>query len=80
MKINNIHNFYKNKKILIIGHTGFKGSWLTVALKEIGSKIYGISLDIPTKKSHFKLLKLKNSIKDLRLDIRNYYKIKKKLR
>ena len=44
MKIEKIHNFYKNKKILIIGHTGFKGSWLSVSLKAMGSKIYGISL------------------------------------
>ena len=47
MKIENINNFYKNKKVLIIGHTGFKGSWLTILLKEMGSKNFGISLNIP---------------------------------
>ena len=36
--------FWKNKKILITGHTGFKGRWLTILLKLLGSKIYGISL------------------------------------
>ena len=79
MKIEKIHNFYKNKKILIIGHTGFKGSWLSVSLKAMGSKIYGISLDVPTKPSHFKLLKINKNIKDFRLDIRNYNMLKKKI-
>ena len=36
--------FWKNKKILITGHTGFKGRWLTILLKLVGSKVYGISL------------------------------------
>ena len=52
------NNFYKNKKVLIIGHTGFKGSWLTVCLKNLGSKIYGISIDVPTTPSNYKLLKI----------------------
>lgn len=36
-------NFYLNKKILITGHTGFKGSWLALVLKHFGSEIYGLS-------------------------------------
>ena len=38
-------NFWKNKKILITGHTGFKGRWLTIILKVLDSKVFGISLD-----------------------------------
>jgi CDP-glucose 4,6-dehydratase len=79
MKIKKIHNFYKNKKVLIIGHTGFKGSWLSISLKEMNARIYGISIDIPTKQSHFRLLKLNKKIKDFRLDIRNYNELKKKI-
>ena len=39
---------YKNKKILITGHTGFKGSWLTTWMLNLGAEIIGISKDIPT--------------------------------
>ena len=38
-------NFWKNKKVLITGHTGFKGSWLTLILTEAGAQIAGISLE-----------------------------------
>ena len=44
--IETILETYKNKKILITGHTGFKGSWLTLWLSMIGAKLYGISLNI----------------------------------
>ena len=37
-------DFWINKKVLVTGHTGFKGSWLTVLLNQLGSKVYGISL------------------------------------
>ena len=37
-------DFWRNKKVLITGHTGFKGSWLTVMLSQLGSEVYGISL------------------------------------
>ena len=46
----NIDKTFKNKKVIITGHTGFKGSWLTLWLSEIGAKVLGISKNIPTKK------------------------------
>ena len=55
--------FFK-KNVLITGHTGFKGSWLTAWLKQLGANIMGISKDIPTKPSHFYVSKIKNGIKD----------------
>ncbi len=64
----NFSNIYKNKKVLITGHTGFKGSWLSLWLSLIGAKIYGISKDIPTEPSHFSFLNLKIEA-DIRLDI-----------
>ena len=79
MNIKKIKNFYKDKKILIIGHTGFKGSWLSVSLKKMGAQIFGISLNIPSTPSHFKLSKISSDIKDLRLDIRNFEMLKKKI-
>jgi CDP-glucose 4,6-dehydratase len=62
---------YKNKTILITGHTGFKGSWLTAWLKELGANIIGISLDPSTEPSHFTAANLADNILDLRIDIRN---------
>ena len=49
---------FKNKKILITGHTGFKGSWLSLWLKSLGADVMGVSIDIPTKPSHFQLINL----------------------
>ena len=59
------HNLksFKNKKILITGHTGFKGSWLSLWLKNLGAEVMGVSLDIPTQPSHFKLANLDKKIK-----------------
>ena len=45
--------YFKNKKILITGHTGFKGSWLTLWLNEMGAKVYGISDNYQKKKQSF---------------------------
>ena len=65
MNIKTLSKFYQNKKVLIIGHTGFKGSWLTMCLNNFGSKIYGISIDVPTEPSHYRLLKSKKEAKFL---------------
>ena len=54
------YNYFKNKKILVIGHTGFKGSWLSLILLNLNAKIYGISDTIPTKPINFEILKIKN--------------------
>ena len=70
--------FFK-KNVLITGHTGFKGSWLTAWLKQLGANIMGISKDIPTKPSHFYVSKIKNGIKDVRLDITDKKKLQKKI-
>ena len=67
-------SFY-NKTIIITGHTGFKGSWLTLWLKNLGAKIIGISNNIPTKPSFFEETKLKRGIVDLRLDLKNLKKL-----
>ena len=68
---------FRNKKIIITGHTGFKGSWLLAFLSTLDCKIYGISNKIPTKPSHYKLLKIKKNFKNITLDIRNKKNLKK---
>ena len=45
--------FWKNKNVLVTGHTGFKGSWLSLWLKLLGGNLYGISKSIPTNPSLF---------------------------
>lgn len=63
---------FNGKKVLITGHTGFKGSWLTSWLLELGADVYGISIDIPTKPSMYEVLNLKEKIHDYQLDVRDY--------
>lgn len=49
---------YAGKTVLVTGHTGFKGSWLSVWLHQMGAKVIGYSLEAPTNPSHFELLNL----------------------
>ena len=62
---------FKNTKVLITGHTGFKGAWLAAWLKQLGAKVVGIALDPPTEPSHFVAANLTDGMTDLRIDIRN---------
>lgn len=66
---------YKGKRVLITGHTGFKGSWLALWLTKLGAEVVGYSKDIPTEPSHFKLLNLNiTSIEGDILDKEKIYK------
>ena len=67
---------FKSKRIIITGHTGFKGSWLSLLLNLAGAKILGISKDIPTTPSHFKVCKNLRNISSKMIDISNYDKMK----
>jgi len=60
---------FQNKRVLITGHTGFKGSWLALWLKELGAKVSGLAMDPETKPNHWDLLEL--SCDDTRVDIRD---------
>jgi CDP-glucose 4,6-dehydratase len=62
---------FRNKKVFITGHTGFKGSWLTLWLKKMGADIHGYALPPPTTPSLFELLKLENDIHHTIADIRD---------
>lgn len=68
-------DIYKNKKVLVTGHTGFKGTWLTVWLLQLGAKVIGISKDIPTHPSMFEKLELSSQIKHYVEDIRDLKKM-----
>ena len=54
-----MNNFWKNKKVIVTGHTGFKGGWLTIILSLLGAKVYGIALKPQTKPNFFNLVNLK---------------------
>ena len=60
---------YRDSRVLITGHTGFKGSWLALWLNDLGAHVSGISLDPETQPNHWDQLDL--SINDQRFDIRN---------
>ena len=69
-------SFWKNKKILITGHTGFKGSWLTIWLKKLGADITGFSKSVPTNPSLFETVNIEKDIKSVVGDIQNYELLK----
>jgi CDP-glucose 4,6-dehydratase len=70
-------NIYRGKKVLVTGHTGFKGSWLCVWLLSLGAEIVGISCDIPTNPSLFEVLDLEKKIKHYMFDLLELEKMKK---
>ena len=65
-------NFWANKKVLVTGCTGFKGSWLVTWLIEMGAEVSGYSLAPPTNPSMFEILNLSDKITYQEGDIRNY--------
>ena len=69
-------SFWKGKKILITGHTGFKGSWLSLWLQHLGSDLVGFSNSIPTNPSLFEDAKNENFMTSIKGDIRNYNELK----
>ena len=70
---------FKDKKVLVTGHTGFKGSWLLVWLKMLGAKTCGISNESLGPNSMFESLSLKDDILDLTLDVTHYEDLKKNI-
>jgi CDP-glucose 4,6-dehydratase len=68
----NLNSTFSNKRVLITGHTGFKGSWLSAWLNLLGANVYGYSIDTPTTPCHFDVAKLNTIISDFRADICDY--------
>jgi len=64
-------NRYANKRVLVTGHTGFKGSWLSVWLLQLGSEVTGLSMPPPTEPSLFNKLGLAERINHIIGDIRD---------
>jgi len=72
-------SFYKGKKIFITGHTGFKGSWLSIWLNELEAEIYGYALKPDTIPNNYHLCNLQNLIPGEFNDVKNYVVLKKAL-
>lgn len=68
-------NFYKNKKILVTGHTGFKGTWLCKILINAGANVIGYSLNPPTNPNIFSLSKIEEKMISIIGDIRDFNKL-----
>lgn len=75
--MDNLQKFFKNKKVLITGHTGFKGGWLSRILLNWGADVSGIALRPDTVPNLFDILRIKKDIKNYFCDIRNFESIKK---
>lgn len=70
-------SFYKDKKVLITGHTGFKGTWLSKILINVGAKVTGYSLKAPTNLNLFELSRIENQMNSIIGDIRDLDRLMK---
>lgn len=71
-----LRDFYKGKRVLVTGHTGFKGSWLSIWLLELGAEVIGYSKGIPTDPSNFKACNLEKKLKHIKGNIKNLKMLK----
>jgi len=72
-----IKNFFKNKKVLITGHTGFKGTWLSKILIDFGADVTGYSLSPLMKENLFNISKVEKEINSVIGDVRDLTKMQK---
>ena len=76
-----LKKFWKNKRVFLTGHTGFKGTWFSILLTLLGAKVSGYSLKSTHKPNFFDLINLKSFINESTIgDIRDYQKLKKKIK
>ena len=77
IQTSSISSYFRGKKVLITGHTGFKGAWLTLLMLLFGAKVTGVSFGKKTTPSLFNVLKIKKKIFHKNIDIANFKKLKK---
>lgn len=58
-----MNRFWQGKRVFVTGHTGFKGSWLSLVLKQLGAEVYGYSISVPTSPSLFELCRVQDKLK-----------------
>ena len=64
-------SFWQDRRVLVTGHTGFKGAWLALWLSELGAQVHGFSVDVPTDPSLFELARVGEVVDDVRGDVRD---------
>ena len=69
--------FWKDKRVFVTGHTGFKGSWLSLWLQSLGAKVRGLSLEPPTEPALFNVAHVANGMEHYIGDIRDFSTVKK---
>jgi CDP-glucose 4,6-dehydratase len=69
-------SFWRRRKVFLTGHTGFKGSWLTLWLDALGADVTGYSLDPPTDPSLFNQANLAGCLRSIRGDVRDFHQLK----
>ena len=74
--MDNVLCFYAGKKVLITGHTGFKGAWLSQALLNAGADVFGYALNPPTQPNLYSLAEMDSNINSVIADIRDLDKLK----
>ena len=72
---NELKEFYKDKRVFITGHTGFKGSWLCLLLNKMGASVIGYALEPPTNPSLFEQADIEKDITHIIGDVRNLNKL-----
>lgn len=78
--VDNRNNVFAGASVLVTGHTGFKGSWLSLWLDHLGAEVTGISIDVPTETSHFEAANMVELLNDRRLDVRDAVALKAAIR
>lgn len=71
---------YKGKKVFVTGHTGFKGTWLSKLLINLGAEVTGYSLSPPTEPALFNILNLEKEMKSITADVRDYHRLNTELK
>lgn len=72
-------SFWNNKRVFLTGHTGFKGSWLSLWLQQLGAKVTGYALNPPTEQNLFEIANVAHNMNSCLGDIRDYNALKKAL-
>lgn len=70
-------DFFNNKRVLVTGHTGFKGSWLSVWLQKLGAEVIGYGRDPLTVNDNYVISNIEKNIIDIRGDIKDFEKLQK---